>query len=273
MTAAVALRSAPSASTMSRPSPDQPSLSQVEEVLAEVQDGASTAARTAAEEHAVLLAIDLADGIARRYSGRGIDLDDLRQVARMGLVKAARGYAPGRGNGFAAYAVPTITGEVKRHFRDFGWAVRPPRRLQEMRADLAAQEERLRQELGREPNTEELAGALRVRPGDVAQALESYAAYRSVSLDAPAPSGASVMDSLPSRHDDFGAFDTRAALGQAMAGLTEREQRILRLRFVEDLTQREIGEALGVSQMQISRLLTGILRRLHTALTVTEQAA
>jgi RNA polymerase sigma-B factor len=257
----------------SRPGPDRSTLEQVEELLAEVQDCADPAVRSSAEERAVVLAIELADGIARRYSGRGIDLDDLRQVARMGLVKAVRGYSPDRGNGFAAYAVPTITGEVKRHFRDCGWAVRPPRRLQEMRADLAAEEDRLRQELGREPSTEELAAALRVRPGDVAEALECYAAYRSVSLDAPAPTGASVMDSLPSRHDDFGALETRAALGQAIAGLTEREQRILRLRFVEDLTQREIGEALGVSQMQISRLLTGILRRLHSSLSVTEQAA
>lgn len=245
----------------------------VEEILGANQDALDTDERRAASDEAVLLALELADGVARRYAGRGIDLDDLRQVARMGLVKAVHGYRPGRGRGFAAYAVPTVTGEVKRHFRDHGWAVRPPRRLQEMRADLAAHEDRLRQELGREPLTTELATALRVRPGDVGEAMECSAAYRVVSLDAPTLTGTTVADTMGCGRDDFAALETRAALGQAVAALGARERTILRLRFVDDLTQREIGERLGVSQMQVSRLIAVILRRLREALTMTEQAA
>lgn len=250
-----------------------PDHERAEALLASVEDCPDEPRRLQAQQEAVRLTLDLADSVAQRYRGRGIDIDDLVQVARMALVKAAHGYRHGRGNGFAAYAVPTIAGEVKRHFRDCGWAVRPPRRLQEIRADLAVEEERLRQALHREPNVDELAEALHVERRDIDQARECCAAYRAVSLDAPAPSGSPVSETIKAGRDDFAAFDRRTALGHAMAALSERERQIIRLRFVEEKTQSEIGEALGVSQMQISRLLSAILRRLRVDLAESDRAA
>ena len=134
-----------------------------EELLAQVEVTTDPEERERLRQEVVLLTLDLADTVARRYRSRGIDHEDLVQVGRMALVKAVRGYRSGAGNSFPAYAVPTISGEIKRHFRDFGWAVRPPRRLQELRAGLAAAEDTLRQELGREP-TPRRAGLRPRRP-------------------------------------------------------------------------------------------------------------
>jgi RNA polymerase sigma-B factor len=248
-------------------------LEQVEVLLESACDCAIGTDDVAAKQEAALLALDLADTIARRFAGRGIELDDLRQVARVGLLKAVRGYVPGRGRSFAAYAIPTITGEVKRHFRDCGWAVRPPRRLQEMRADLAVEEDRLRQELGREPSVEELAVTLGVSVTEVVEARECCAAYRAASLEASTSAGATVADRLPCEVDEYAVLETRAALGQAVASLSARERRILVLRYVEDRTQAEIGALLGVSQMQVSRLLASILRRLRGELLGEDRAA
>jgi RNA polymerase sigma-B factor len=214
---------------------------------------------------AIVLSLDLADSVALRYRGRGIDSDDLIQVGRMALVKAAHGYRHGVGSSFAAYAVPTIAGEIKRHFRDCGWAVRPPRRLQELRAQLAAEEDQLRHRLQREPSTSELASALGLAPADVREARACAAAYRAVSLDLPSGERAPI-DVVDTEADHVENLTSRDALAHAIATLSDRERLIVRLRFVEERTQSEIGRTLGVSQMQVSRLLTGILTRLRAGL-------
>lgn len=213
-------------------------------------------------QEAVLLTLDLPELVARRYAGRGVDHDDLVQVGRMALVKAAQRYRTDHGNGFVAYAMPTISGEVKRHFRDCVWAVRPPRRLQEVRAMLADAEERLTQSLHRTPSTDEMADALDLDRAEVSLARQCGSAYWALSLDHPDEGDVSPAV-LATESADLERLLRLRSVGKALQGLTERELLIVRLRFVDDLTQSEIGAVLGVSQMQVSRLLAGILRRLR----------
>lgn len=240
-------------------------LDPVERLLEQRDACADPARRIDLEEAAVLRSLPLAESVARRYSGRGLEYDDLLQVARLALVKAVQRYRAGEGAGFAAYAVPTIAGEVKRHFRDCGWAVRPPRRLQEFRARLAAQEERLLHELHREPTLDDLARALEATPAEVAEARLSSAAYSACSFDSPhAVQGRPEL--AMSATDEYAALEAREALRAALATLTPRDRQLIRLRFVEELTQAELGRVLGVSQMQVSRLLASVLRRLRAQL-------
>jgi len=246
---------------------------EAQELLVAAAESADDLDRCRLREQAVILTLDLAESCARRFRGRGVDLDDLVQVARMALVKAARGYVDGRGSGFDAYATVTINGELKRHFRDCSWSVRPPRHLQESRALVAGEEERLRHTLHREPTVDEVAESLHLDPGEVEAAEACHLAFHALSLDAPAPGGCGVVELLATDEDCYAAFDTRAALGACLATLTEREQQILTMRFVDECTQAEIGAALGVSQMQVSRLLTGILAKLRAELVDDEAAA
>jgi RNA polymerase sigma-B factor len=219
----------------------------------------------------------LARGIASRYRDRGESHDDLVQVAYLGLVKAARNYRPGEGFSFAAYAVPTMTGELRRHFRDRGWDVRPPRRLQELRGRLREVEDRLSQELARCPTTQELAERLEVDPHEVDEARLAAEGYNSISLDAPPPgteatdwagadSAADVhlahADLEPSAVDDL--LDA-AAVRPLINQLSERDQLILALRFYGGATQQQIADRIGVTQMQVSRLLSQLLTRLRAA--------
>lgn len=241
----------------------RPAHVRAEELLAELEDTSDPAACRAMRQEAVVLTMDIADGVARRFTGRGIDTDDLVQVARLALVKAVRGFRSGRGNSFAAYAVPTIAGEIKRHFRDVGWSVRPPRRLQELRAEVVAQEEVLRHSLGREPSRAETASALGLPTAEVGAAIQCSTAYHSLSLDHPLLSGS---DAPVADADVFDGVLSRDVLLRALGSLSERERRIVRLRFVEELTQSQIGERVGVSQMQVSRLLSRIIARLQAEL-------
>jgi RNA polymerase sigma-B factor len=221
-------------------------------------------------ERMVLTALPLADAIALRYAGRGIETDDLLQVARTALVKAVHRYHPGTGPGFAAFAAPTISGEVKRWFRDHGWSVRPPRRLQELRAALAGEEERLRHALARDPHDTEIAAVLTVTPADVAEARACSAGYHATSLDAPTPAGTPLADHLLTTENPTTTIDLHDALRQAITQLTDRERTVLRLRFVDELTQSQIGDHIGVSQMQVSRILRTTLTRLRTHLADTD---
>ncbi len=214
----------------------------------------------------VVLALPLADGIARRYIGRGIETDDLIQVARIGLVKAVGRYLPSRGCAFAAYATPTISGELKRWFRDHGWSVRPPRRVQELRLRVGQEEERIQQVLSRLPTDEELAAALDVDRTELAEVRLCTTGYRAVSLDGPTGSGAPLADQVLVAGSAMAAWDTSDALGAAMERLTDRQRLILRLRFAEDRTQSQIADRIGVSQMQVSRLLRAILTQLREEL-------
>lgn len=211
----------------------------------------------------VLSCMGVADAVAHRFRDRGVDVEDLEQVARTALVSASSRYDPAVGSGFLAFAVPSIAGELKRYFRDHTWSVRPPRRLQELRLEAGAVQDELRQDLGREPTAEELAEALGVSTDEVHELRRSSAGYRSASLDHPVVGGGTLGDHLPAAGDPSADVDTHLALVAALGDLTERENRLLHLRFVEELTQREIGEHLGVSQMQVSRLLTGVLARLR----------
>jgi RNA polymerase sigma-B factor len=220
----------------------------------------------ALREEAVLLTLDLPEQVARRYTGRGIDHDDLVQVGRLGLVKAAAGYRAGVGSCFAAYAMPTISGEVKRHFRDCGWSVRPPRRLQEVRALLGAEEEQLTQRLHRLPTRDEVADELGLDRGEVTRAKLCGSAYSAVSLDVPAEQSGTLVDAVADESGDIDRMLSLSSLRTVLAVLSERERLIIRLRFVEERTQSEIGRVLGVSKMQVSRLLASILATLREGL-------
>lgn len=220
-------------------------------------------------DEVVLLNGPIAEAIAGRYRARGIDSDDLVQVAYLGLVKASQGYRQGEGPGFLAYAVPTISGEIKRHFRDFGWMVRPPRRVQELRSAALAAASELLQHLGTSPSAQVLAEAVGVSIEDIAEAAMADGCFNAVSLDAPGPSeaGPALGEQLVDDDDPYDRIEMMEMLRPVLRSLSDRDRRILLLRFVRGCTQEQIGEEIGVSQMQVSRLLTRILRDLREELT------
>lgn len=236
------------------------------ELLTQARDESDPADAARLRERAVLSNEGLAIGLANRFGGRGIELDDLVQVARLGLVLAVRRYDPAKGYGFSAYAAPTINGELKRHFRDHGWAVRPPRGLQELHQRVRATTTTLQQRLQREPTDDEVADEGGICLEEVRGARSAGVRYRSTSLDQPARdvAGASIGDLLVDDVDDpYDRAVTLISLREGVAELDERERRILSLRFGADLTQRQIGEIIGVGQMQVSRIITSICSRLR----------
>ena len=245
---------------------------EVEELATRLAQEDDTRRRADLVEQIVLTTLPLADSFALRYTGRGIETDDLVQVARTALVKAVHRYRPGTGSGFAAFAAPTVSGEIKRWFRDQGWAVRPPRRVQELRASLVAEEERLRHGLSRDPADAELAEVLGVTPDDVAEARMCSAGYHATSLDAPTTAGTTVGEHLLVCESLAEAVEVRDALRRALALLTDRQRLVLKLRYVDELTQSEIGERIGVSQMQVSRILRTVLDVLRGQLVPDEVA-
>lgn len=256
----------PATSTSRRDDADR----EVDILAAQLADEQDPDRRAALVELIVLRSLPLADGLAMRYCGRGVETDDLLQVARTALVKAVDRYRPGAGPGFAAFVHPTIAGELKRWFRDHGWAVRPPRRIQELRAGLVVEEERLRHGLNRDPRDAELARVLGVPVTDVDEARGCSAGYHAVSLDAPTTTGSSLADHLLVEASHSDTVDLRDALRRAVAGLTARQRLVLRLRYVDELTQGEIGDRIGVSQMQVSRILRGVIERLRGELLVDD---
>lgn len=211
--------------------------------------------------------IPLARRIASRYSGRGEPLEDLVQVAMLGLVKAAQRFDPEVGSDFARYAVPTILGELRRHFRDACWAVRVPRGLQELTLRVQSAVDQLSRELGRSPTVAEIAKLLEVTEDEVLEALDAASAYSTTSLDAPAmkqePGGPTIGERLGFDETALDDVEAREALRKVLGRLPERERRMLTLRFFGERTQREIAEELDISQMHVSRLLTRTLTRLR----------
>ncbi len=203
----------------------------------------------------------LADSIARRFHGRGQEPDDLMQVARSGLVEAVRRFEPDQGP-FLAFAVPTITGVVKRHFRDHGWFVRPPRRTQELAARIRTEWPDLVQEMGTEPSETDLADRLAESLSAVQEAHRAGQWYGSSSLDAAEAAGMSVACSAGATELD--RCEARLLLMRAWGQLTRDEQRLLWMRFYDERSQSEIADAIGTSQMQVSRLLARTLRRLRS---------
>ncbi|GIF40329.1 RNA polymerase sigma factor SigF [Actinoplanes xinjiangensis] len=210
----------------------------------------------------------LARHLANRYAGRGEPADDLHQVAVLGLIKAVDRFDAERGIEFAGFAIPTIVGELKRHFRDRTWSVRVPRRLQELRLAITGANSDLTHTLGRAPTVADIAAHLGISEEDVLEGLEGARAYNSTSLSTPANADGSMSlgDTLGGEDSAFELAELRIALGPAVAALDEREQKIISLRFYGNLTQSEIAEQIGVSQMHVSRLLARALAKLRTRL-------
>ena len=234
------------------------------ELLRQAAACADPTERSALHEMVFVLNTHLGQRFASRYRGRGVEWEDLLQVAYVGLVKAVQGFQAADHNSFAAYAAPTITGEIKRYFRDHAWSVRPPRRIQELQAAMRPVEAELQQALGRAPTARELADALHVEEAAVTEALAAGSSFAPVSLDAPMRDGsANVADLLPDPHDPYDRVEQFESLSPALAELSDREQQVVLLRFVYRYTQDRIGREIGVSQMQVSRLLRGVLRKLR----------
>jgi len=210
--------------------------------------------------------LPLAKKLARRYRGAWEPLDDLEQVASLGLVKALKRYDPTRGVGFTAFAVPTILGELKRYFRDSGWAVHVPRGIQELAMQVERADRALTAKTGRRPSFNELAEYLELSIEDVLEAVEASAAHHAVSFDTPHEDGdgdvVTLGDCIGESDDGFELADTGICIEAAAAQLSERERKVLALRFVADQTQTEIAAQIGVSQMQVSRILRKALDRL-----------
>jgi len=221
----------------------------------------------AAREQLVTRFLPLARQLARRYQRGGEQLDDLIQVASLGLLKAIDRFDPARETAFSSFAVPTILGELKRHFRDKGWSVRVPRDLQELAVKVDRVGDEMSRELGRAPTPAELAERTGTTLEQVLEAREASAAYRAVSLDRPRSEdeeeGDSYADAFGAVDPGFGLAEDAATVERLMRVLNEREREVLRLRFAEDLTQSEIGQRVGVSQMHVSRLIRQSIARLR----------
>jgi RNA polymerase sigma-B factor len=221
----------------------------------------------AAREQLVTRFLPLARQLARRYQRGGEQLDDLIQVASLGLLKAIDRFDPARETAFSSFAVPTILGELKRHFRDKGWSVRVPRDLQELAVKVDRVGDEMSRELGRAPTPAELAERTGTTLEQVLEAREASAAYRAVSLDRPRSEdeeeGDSFADAFGVVDPGFGLAEDAATVERLMRVLNEREREVLRLRFEEDLTQSEIGQRVGVSQMHVSRLIRQSIARLR----------
>jgi RNA polymerase sigma-B factor len=213
--------------------------------------------------------LPLARSLARRYQRRGEPLDDLVQVASLGLVKALDRFEPDRGLSFSSYAVPTILGELRRYFRDTGWALHVPRGMQERALQVNAAVDELTEEYGKSPTPQQVADHLDLPVEEVLEAAAAGAAYETSSLDAPVRSGddgkQTIAESHGERDEGFELVEDRASVGAALKALPERERLILHLRFVEDLTQSEIAQQIGVSQMHVSRLIRRALERVRLA--------
>ncbi len=211
------------------------------------------------EEHA-----GFAEYLARRFANRGEPLDDLRQVALLGLVKAVERFDPDLGVNFTSFAAPTITGEIKRHFRDRTWAIRVPRSLQELTLEIERCRSELGHDLGRSPTIPEIAVHAGVSEEAVLEGIEAAGLYRSDSLDAPVPGDdeRSFGDRFASPTDELLEADDREVVRELLAHLPIRQRRIVYLRFFEGLTQSEIADRMGISQMHVSRLLTQSLEQL-----------
>jgi RNA polymerase sigma-B factor len=227
--------------------------------------------RAALRDKAIEAWLPLANHLAHRYGGRGEPTDDLTQTAAIGLIKAIDKYDPTRGVDFAGYAIPTIIGEIKRHFRDRTWSVRVPRRLQELRLAITEANSTLTHTLGRSPTVADIATHLAITEEDVLEGLEGARAYNATSLSTPisADGTTELGDTLGDTDHEYELAETRVALGPALATLDEREQKILTLRFYGNLTQSQIAEQIGISQMHVSRLLTRALAKLRDALDAT----
>lgn len=238
------------------------------ELLAELAElGPNDARRAVVRDELVTMHLPLVHHLARRYRDRGESVDDLVQVGTIGLIKAVDRFDTSRDVEFSTYATPTILGEVKRHFRDRTWAVRVPRRMQELQAQVTARSDELARTLERSPTVRELAASLDVSEQDILDALEARHAYATDTIDGGDDGVSSVASSLGLDDPAFEAFDDRETLRPLIEELSDRERRIIQLRFFDHMTQTQIAEELGISQMHVSRLLARALARLRSGMT------
>ena len=224
---------------------------------------------TTAREELIERHLPLVRSLARRYSGRGESLEDIEQVGAIGLIKAIDRFELSRDVSLATYATPNVVGEIKRHFRDKGWAIRVPRALQELNASMSGAIERLTGRLGRSPSIAEIAEELKTTPEAVLEAMEVGSAYSTVSLST-GPSGEEELDPLETIGEEDQGFERsedRVSLEPALERLPEREREILRMRFEEGLPQTQIAQAVGLSQMHVSRLIRKSLAEMREELT------
>jgi RNA polymerase sigma-B factor len=227
-----------------------------------------------AREELVKRFLPLARQLARRYQRTNEPLDDLMQVASVGLVKAIDRFDPERGTAFSTFAVPTILGELKRYFRDSGWAVHVPRGMQERSMKVDQTVDALHRKLGRTPSTKEVAAELQITDEEVLEAIEVHSAYEALSLEQQrsddSDSGTAYVDTIATEEERYELVEYAATIAPALKALSARDRLILHLRFSEDLTQSEIAERIGVSQMHVSRLIRRALTRLRTVAKASE---
>ena len=220
-----------------------------------------------AREKLVMSHLNLVRFIANKFKNRGEPIDDLVQVGYLGLLKAIDRFDPSRGLEFTTFATPTIMGEIKRHFRDKGWSVRVPRRLQELSAKVNQATDTLTSQLQRSPTIAEIADYLDATVDEVLEAMESSSAYSSVSLEAPSGSDdddtPSVIDRYATEDSDLAFTDDRIIIEEALASFSPRERDVIEMRFLKGMTQIEIAEKLGISQVQVSRLLRRTLKKIQ----------
>ena len=240
------------------------------ELFAELNAGdAGQSARRTARDDLVHLHLPLVEHCARRFRNRGEPLEDLVQVGTIGLLKSIDRFDSERGVEFSTYATPTIIGEIKRYFRDKGWAIRVPRRLQELRMQIGAATAELTQSLGRSPTPRELAEAIGCSVEEIIEGIESSHAYSTLSLDASDDDdemGGSMLDAIGVEDENLEHVEIRESLKPLLDALEPREKKILLLRFFKNKTQTEIAEEIGVSQMHVSRLLSRTLEQLRSSL-------
>lgn len=243
------------------------------ELLARARE-ASGEEREALLEQVIVINIPVARTLAARYRNRGQSQDELEQVACLALTRAVQSFDPELGDDLLVFAVPTILGELKRHFRSASWVVRPPRRVQEIRPRIAAVEAELTQSLGRPPSIDELAEAVEAPVGEVEEAMSCGDLAHASSLDEPvSETGSSLAELLPMVDAGFEHSEAVVLLGPACRKLKPRDRRILRMRFYEQMTQQQIADELGVTQVQVSRLLQRIFTDLRRSVLGTSRAA
>ncbi len=257
----------PDPSRVAQPSRAQRS-DQTRDLFARLHDDPAPPDADDLVDQIVRLNLRVAIAVASRYRGRGVEQEDLQQAASYGLVKAVLNFDPAHGKDFLTYAVPTIRGEVQRYFRDYSWTVRPPRRIQELQWHVSQCVDRLSTELGREPTDQDVLSDLDIGYDEYAEAVAAFGSFRPPSIDQPVADlgGLTVGEALADSDNWRGAVEARLVLAPLLRGLTERERRILHLRFVEERTQQQIGDEYGVAQMQVSRWLSSILQQLRDQL-------
>jgi RNA polymerase sigma-B factor len=250
-------------------------LRRTDELYREISAESNESRRKSILEEIVVLHLPVASSIAWRFRGRGCAVEDLEQTANMALVRAARDFDPTRGHRFLSYAVPCMSGSVKKYFRDSGWTVRPPRTVQELQQRLEAAQRDVDPVTGTAPTTRQLAQTLGVEQEAVDEAMQARGCFTPTSLDLTVRDGdATIGDQL--RADDngaMGAVETRAVLGPALARLSPGDRSVLSMRFVEERTQQQMAEELGTTQPAVSRLLGRFLDDLHTTMSPRDEPA